>query len=98
MIQGAYVLISSVLTAAVYTILITVFNDRVMEIIYASLPVPVESAYNVNSSTQIISFALYAVPVIVLVAGFLYFIMRGPAREADTAAPGNYLGTGYRRI
>ncbi len=96
MIKGAYVLITSVLTAVVYTLLITLFRDRVFEMLQEYLPVPVDSSYNIYGLTDPITWALYAIPVLVIVAGFLYFLMRGPEREADTAGL-EYYGTGMRR-
>ncbi len=96
MIKGAYVLITSVLTAVVYTLLVTLFRDRVFEMLQEYLPVPVDSGYNVYGLTDPITWALYTIPVMTIVAGFLYFLMRGPERESDTTGL-EYYGTGMRR-
>jgi ABC-type cobalt transport system substrate-binding protein len=96
MIKAAYVLISSILSAALYTIIITVWRDRVMEMIYAYMPVPVESPYSPQSGyVEPITFALYAVPVAMVLFGFAYLALSGPRQESDTL-PGYINGGNYR--
>jgi hypothetical protein len=91
MIRGAFVFISSILSAALYTLVITIFRDRVLEIIYTTLAVPSDSAYSTSSGyTSIITWSLYLVPIVMVLFGFVYFALSGPRTESDTL-PG-YIG------
>lgn len=85
MIRGAFVFISSILSAALYALVITIFRDRIMEIIYTTLAVPATSAYSTSSGyTNIITWSLYLVPVVMVLFGFVYFALSGPRTESDT--------------
>jgi hypothetical protein len=93
MIRAAYVLISSILAAAIYTLIITVFRDRIMEIIFTILHVPDDSEYSIVDITNPMTWCLYAVPVIMVLFGFAYLALAGPRRESDTYG---YTGGYYR--
>jgi hypothetical protein len=85
MIKGVFVLISSILSAALYTLVITIFRDRVLEIIYDTLSVPASSPYSTaNGYTDIITWCLYLIPIVMVLFGIVYFLMSGPRTESDS--------------